>query len=92
VNKFKKYGELAHLDMSGMISSVRIDNDEYNKEQVADFALWKAYDAETDGPNKWSIQLIINNSQLTITGRPGWHIECSACNMHYFGPQIDIHM
>jgi cysteinyl-tRNA synthetase len=92
VSKFKKYGELAHLDMSGMISSVRINNDEYEKEQAADFALWKAYDAEIDGPNKWSIQLTINNSQVTITGRPGWHIECSACNYRFFGEQIDIHM
>lgn len=75
-----------------MISSVRIDNDEYDKDQVADFALWKAYDAESDGPNKWTIQLTINNSQLTITGRPGWHIECSACNYRFFGEQIDIHM
>jgi len=49
-----------------MISSVRIDNDEYDKDQVADFALWKAYDAESDGPNKWTIQLKINNEQVTI--------------------------
>lgn len=75
-----------------MISSVRIKNDEYDKEQVADFALWKAYDKESDGENKWKIQLTINNSQLTIVGRPGWHIECSACNHHFFGEQIDIHM
>jgi len=45
--------------MSGMISSVRIDNDEYEKDQVADFALWKAYDAETDGPNFWEIEISI---------------------------------
>lgn len=61
VSKFKKYGELAHLDMSGMISSVRIDNDEYDKEQVADFALWKAYDPESDGTNFWEIELNINS-------------------------------
>ena len=48
VSKFKKYGQLANLDMKGMISSVRIDNDEYEKDQVADFALWKAYDKESD--------------------------------------------
>ncbi len=59
VEKFKKYGELAHLDTKGMISSVRIDNDEYDKDQVADFALWKAYDAESDGPNKWEIRVKI---------------------------------
>lgn len=38
-----------------MISSVRINNDEYDKEQVADFALWKAYDPTTDGENFWEI-------------------------------------
>ncbi len=92
VSKFKKYGKLANLDFKGMISSVRIDNDEYDKEQVADFALWKAYDPENDGENKWMIPLTIHNSQFTIVGRPGWHIECSACNHHFFGEQIDIHM
>jgi len=92
VSKFRKYGELAHLDMSGMKSSVRINNDEYDKEQVADFALWKAYDETSDGPNKWVIQLTIDNVPTTIIGRPGWHIECSACNYRYFGEQIDIHM
>lgn len=92
VSKFRKYGELAHLDMSGLISSVRINNDEYEKDQVADFALWKAYDRESDGPNKWTIQLKINNEQVAIEWRPGWHIECSACNYRFFGEQIDIHM
>lgn len=42
-----------------MISSVRIDNDEYEKEQVADFALWKAYDETSDGPNWWEIEISI---------------------------------
>jgi cysteinyl-tRNA synthetase len=66
VSKFKKYGNLAHLDFKGMISSVRIDNDEYDKEQVADFALWKAYDAESDGENKWSIEVTINGEKKRI--------------------------
>lgn len=92
VAKFKKYGNLAHLDFQGMISSVRIDNDEYDKEQVADFALWKSYNPESDGPNKWSIEVTLDGEKKTIEGRPGWHIECSACNKHFFGEQIDIHM
>jgi cysteinyl-tRNA synthetase len=130
VAKFRKYGELAHLDMKGMISSVRIDNDEYDKEQVADFALWKAYDAEADGENYWEISVHLDSSktsqmrssssenrepqwvvsgntaneeseiwtwnksisEVLLKGRPGWHIECSACNMKFFGAQIDIHM
>lgn len=92
VKKFRKYGELAHLDMSGMISSVRIDNDEYDKEQVADFALWKAYDQESDGENKWTITVTIDGEEKSLEWRPGWHIECSACNHHFFWAQIDIHM
>lgn len=119
VAKFRKYGELAHLDTKGMISSVRIDNDEYDKDQVADFALWKAYDRESDGENFWEIEVTIpviakneviqkkNNDSsswldrhaslamtetIKLKGRPWWHIECSACNMKFFGDQIDIHM
>ncbi len=92
VSKFRKYGELAHLDMSGMISSVRINNDEYDKDQVADFALWKAYDSESDGPNKWTIEITLDGKTQKLDGRPGWHIECSACNYRFFGEQIDIHM
>lgn len=92
VSKFKTYGELAHLDMSGMKSSVRINNDEYDKDNVADFALWKAYDIESDGPNKWEWTFRIDGKSVTLPGRPGWHIECSACNFRYLGEQIDIHM
>ncbi len=94
VEKFKKYWALAHLDMSGLISSVRINNDEYSKDEVADFALWKAYDEITDGPNSWEITIKTtkDSEPITIKGRPGWHIECSACNHHHFGEQIDIHM
>ncbi len=179
VAKYKPYGELAHLDMSGMKSNIRIDNDEYEKDEIADFALWKAYNPEKDGENFWEIDLKVNdeNYQLKtpktvipdcdlessaglcdnsfgrnpetssgwqkgtlgwqeneskiltqnrwnssenwapkwvvqshtaseeaeiwtwsslfsvkIKGRPGWHIECSACNYHIFGEQIDIHM
>ena len=92
ISKFKKYGELAHLDVSGMISNVRIDNDEYEKDSVADFALWKAYDAASDGENKWIAKLTVEGKEVELPGRPGWHIECSACNMKHHGPQIDIHM
>lgn len=92
VSKFREYWKLAHLDMSGMKSSVRINNDEYDKDNVADFALWKAYDKESDGENKWDAKFQINGETITLPGRPGWHIECSACNYRYFQEQIDIHM
>ena len=82
IEKWPSYGKLAHLDRSGMRSGVRISNDEYEKENVADFALWKAWD-ERDGdvswPSPWG------------PGRPGWHIECSAMSMKYLGPSFDLH-
>lgn len=96
VEKFKNYGKLANLDTKGMISSVRINNDEYDKDQIADFALWKAYNSEADGENFSEIEVFEKNGNEKISkilkGRPGWHIECSACNYKFFGEQIDIHM
>ena len=91
IEKFRRYGKLANLDMSGMKSSVRINNDEYNKEAAADFVLWKAWKSE-DGENYWEEDFDIGDRKITIKGRPGWAIECSACAMKFFGPQIDIHM
>lgn len=91
VKTSRKYWKLANIDMSGMKSSVRIDNDEYDKDQASDFVLWKAY-KESDGDNSWDGNFTIDGKEVTLKGRPGWHIECSACNMKHFGPQIDIHM
>jgi cysteinyl-tRNA synthetase len=92
VAQFKKYGQLAALDMAGMRPSGRVSHDEYAKDAVADFALWKSYDASTDGDNKWAAEFSIDGVTRVINGRPGWHIECSACNHKHFGNQIDIHM
>jgi cysteinyl-tRNA synthetase len=69
--------------MKGMKESVRIDNDEYDKDSAADFVLWKAW-KEADGENFWNETFKIDDKEVTIKGRPGWHIECSACNMKYF--------
>lgn len=91
IKKFKKYWNLAHLDFSGMKTSVRINNDEYDKENAADFALWKAYKSE-DWQNYWEKEFIFGDEKKILKWRPGWHIECSACNMKYFWAQIDIHM
>ena len=82
IEKWPSYGKLAHLDRSGMRSGVRISNDEYEKENVADFALWKAWD-ELDGDVAWD--------SPWGRGRPGWHIECSAMSMKYLGPSFDLH-
>ena len=61
VKKSKRYGQLANLDLSGMKESVRIDNDEYDKESAADFVLWKAWKAE-DGDNYWEESFEIKNN------------------------------
>ena len=79
---FKDYGKLQRLDMSQMRSGGRVDSDEYEKESVNDFALWKAYKDE-DGDVSWDTAL--------GKGRPGWHIECSAMSMKYLGETFDIH-
>jgi cysteinyl-tRNA synthetase len=59
-----------------------VKHDEYDKEHIGDFALWKAWD-EADGAVKWD--------SPWGAGRPGWHIECSAMSMTLLGEQIDIH-
>jgi len=92
VSKFSSYGQLANIDTSGMKAGVRVDNDEYEKDDVADFVLWKAYDPERDGDNFWEGTFTFQDSSVTLKWRPGWHIECSACNKWGFWDQIDIHM
>ena len=82
IAKFKDYGKLAKIDMGQQRSGVRINNDEYDKDSVADFALWKAW-SESDGDVKWD--------SPWGPGRPGWHLECSAMSMKYLGRTFDIH-
>jgi len=82
INKFPNYGKLAHFDLSQLQSTGRVKNDEYDKEHVGDFALWKAWDEE-DGDVGWE--------SPWGRGRPGWHIECSAMSTALLGDQIDIH-
>jgi cysteinyl-tRNA synthetase len=82
INKFPDYGKLAHFDLEELRSTGRVKSDEYDKEHVGDFALWKAWD-EQDGPVKWE--------SPWGPGRPGWHIECSAMATQLLGEQLDIH-
>jgi cysteinyl-tRNA synthetase len=78
-----KYGQLLKLNFDEMRVGERMQSDEYAKESVADFALWKAR-APEDGavfwPSPWG------------EGRPGWHIECSAMSMKLLGPSFDLHL
>jgi cysteinyl-tRNA synthetase len=82
INKFPDYGKLAHFDLTQLQSTGRVKHDEYDKEHIGDFALWKAWD-EADGAVKW-------DSPWGL-GRPGWHIECSAMSTALLGDEIDIH-
>jgi cysteinyl-tRNA synthetase len=82
VAKFPHYGCLAHLDLSGLRAGARVAQDEYEKESVGDFAVWKAWDKD-DGDVAWD--------SPWGRGRPGWHIECSAMGMQYLGESFDIH-
>jgi len=82
INKFPDYGKLAHFDLTQLQSTGRVKHDEYDKEHIGDFALWKAWDEE-DGDVGWE--------SPWGRGRPGWHIECSAMATALLGDQIDIH-
>lgn len=78
-----RYGQLLNLNLEELRVGERVASDEYAKESVADFALWKARVPE-DGavfwPSPWG------------EGRPGWHIECSAMSMKLLGPSFDLHL
>ena len=82
VRKFPGYGKLAHIDFDHQQTGLRCAADEYDKENVGDFALWKAWE-ESDGPVGWD--------SPWGRGRPGWHIECSAMSMKYLGETFDLH-
>ncbi|TFB13817.1 cysteine--tRNA ligase [Candidatus Marinimicrobia bacterium MT.SAG.4] len=84
IEKYSKYGRenLVQLDPKSMRAGERISEDEYDKEGIRDFVLWKAW-KEEDGDIFWETSL--------GKGRPGWHIECSAMSMKYLGEELDIH-
>jgi cysteinyl-tRNA synthetase len=82
IASFPKYGCLCHLDLSSLMTGARVNQDEYEKEGVGDFVLWKKWVA-ADGDVGWD--------SPWGKGRPGWHIECSALSMEHLGEQIDIH-
>lgn len=85
IRKFPRYGCLSHfhIDELQVGASERVEADEYDKENVADFVLWKKCDPARDGNIFW-------DSPFGI-GRPGWHMECSAMAMKLLGDSIDIH-
>ncbi|MBE5528589.1 cysteine--tRNA ligase [Laribacter hongkongensis] len=79
VREFAGYGQLSGKSLDDLRAGERVDVDP-NKRDPMDFVLWKAAKpGEPAWPSPWG------------QGRPGWHIECSAMNEHYFGPHFDIH-
>ncbi len=77
------YGRLLKLNFDELRPGERTKSDEYAKESVTDFALWKARvpeDGDVFWPSPWG------------EGRPGWHIECSAMSMKILGPGFDLHL
>jgi cysteinyl-tRNA synthetase len=81
ISKFPSYGKLSGIDLSKIKLGARIDTDEYEKEDVRDFVLWK--EAKEEEGVWWETEI--------GKGRPGWHIECSAMSMKYLGETFDIH-
>jgi cysteinyl-tRNA synthetase len=80
ISSWPAYGRLARLDPEQLRVGERVEDDEYAKDDVRDFALWKA---PKPGEPSWDTAI--------GPGRPGWHIECSAMSMKHLGPSFDIH-
>ncbi len=78
-----QYGQLLKLNLEELRTGERVKNDEYAKESIADFALWKSRTPE-DGGVFWPSPF--------GEGRPGWHIECSAMSMKILGDSFDLHL
>lgn len=79
----RKYGQLVNLNLEQLRPGEHVRSDEYEKEAVADFALWKGRipeDGQVFWPSPWG------------EGRPGWHIECSAMSMNILGNSFDLHL
>ena len=82
ISNYKDYGKLANLQLGDLLLGERVENDEYDKEEMRDFALWKSH-KEQEGDIFWD--------SPWGKGRPGWHIECSVMSTHYLGNHFDIH-
>ena len=81
IGKDEDYGRLSGYDLEQARQGDRVASDEYGKEDVRDFVLWKAVKpGEPSWDSPWG------------PGRPGWHIECSAMSMKYLGETFDFHL
>ncbi len=86
ISSFPGYGRLSRLDEReldlGKTQNARSNSDEYEKDSLSDFVLWKGRKPE-DGENFWP--------SPWGEGRPGWHLECSAMIQEYLGDSFDLH-
>jgi len=88
VRSFSDYGKLSHFDPDALQQQSTTSGgavnlaDEYERDSIADFALWKAR-KDSDGPVFWE--------SPWGEGRPGWHLECSAMSRKYLGDDFDLH-
>jgi cysteinyl-tRNA synthetase len=82
VASYKEYGQLSNRSLDEMVAGSRVEVADYKKNPL-DFVLWKPADKEDDASSifqsPWG------------SGRPGWHIECSAMSLKYLGSDFDIH-
>jgi cysteinyl-tRNA synthetase len=85
IARFPDYGKLSKKDFDGIEDGARVDLDEYEKDSARDFALWKAVKTAPNGVQEQSWDTALG------TGRPGWHIECSAMATKFLGDDIDLH-
>jgi cysteinyl-tRNA synthetase len=83
ISSWPAYGQLARLDPDALRVGERVEADEYGKDDVRDFALWKGPKPGMPGEPSWDTAI--------GAGRPGWHVECSAMSMAHLGPSFDIH-
>ena len=80
ISSWPAYGRLARIDATQLRVGERVEADDYGKDDVRDFALWKG---PKPGEPSWDTAI--------GPGRPGWHIECSAMSMKHLGESFDIH-
>lgn len=87
LSSFKNYGSLAQIDLSQIKPGARIDQDQYEKENIEDFVLWKGLSADRRKKKKGESSFKTEIGE----GRPGWHLECSVMSTKYLGQPFDIH-
>ncbi len=80
IAKFPNYGRLSKINLEELKPGERVESDEYEKDNIIDFALWKY---KKEGEPFWETEV--------GPGRPGWHIECSVMSSQYLGETFDIH-